>query len=65
MQALSFKSKTTWHPRSVGGDQREVSVFRFDLLWRSWIAEHLIMPGIVEYPTLIQEAVDQYGDLFA
>ena len=23
------------------------------------------MPGIVEYPTLIQEAVDQYGDLFA
>jgi DDE superfamily endonuclease len=35
------------------------------LLWRSWIAEHLIMPGIVEYPTLVQEAVDQYGDLFA
>jgi hypothetical protein len=23
------------------------------------------MPGIVEYPTLVQEAVDQYGDLFA
>jgi hypothetical protein len=25
MQALSFKSKTTWHRRSGGGDQREVS----------------------------------------
>ena len=24
-QALSFKSKTTWHHRSAGGDQREVS----------------------------------------
>jgi hypothetical protein len=28
MQALSFKSKTTWRRRSSGGDQREVSFFR-------------------------------------
>src|SRR5512135_1990355 len=25
MQVLSFKGKTTWHPRSSGGDQRGVS----------------------------------------
>src|SRR5512132_4503316 len=34
-------------------------------LWRSWTAEHLIMPGIVEFPTLVQDALAQYGDLFA
>jgi hypothetical protein len=27
MQALSFKSKTTWRRRSSGGDQREVSIY--------------------------------------
>src|SRR5215207_6103948 len=26
MQALSIKSKTTWSPRSSGGDRREVSI---------------------------------------
>jgi hypothetical protein len=35
------------------------------LLGRSWIAEHLIMPGSVEDPTLLPEAVDPYGALFA
>src|SRR5512142_2081024 len=36
-----------------------------DSLWRSWTAEHLIMPGIVAFPTLVQDALAQYGDLFA
>src|SRR5436309_14289967 len=33
--------------------------------WRSWTAEHLLMPGIIEYPQLVQDALAQYGDLFA
>src|SRR5512135_2941149 len=34
-------------------------------LWRSWTAEHRIMPGIVEFPRVVQDALAQYGDLFA
>src|SRR5688500_19252222 len=36
-----------------------------DLFWRSWTAGHLNMPGIIEFPKLIQDALAQYGDLFA
>src|ERR1700712_3906112 len=35
------------------------------MLWRSWAAEHTIMPGIIEFPKLVQDALAQYGDLFA
>jgi hypothetical protein len=28
--------------------------FPSDLPWRSLTAEHLIMPGIIEFPTLVQ-----------
>jgi uncharacterized protein YndB with AHSA1/START domain len=38
--------------------------FDLDLLWRSWTAEHAIMPGIVEFPKLVQDSLSQYGDLF-
>src|SRR6059058_535195 len=34
-------------------------------LWRSWASEHLIMPAIVEFPKLVQDALAHYGDLFA
>ena len=27
--------------------------------------EHLLMPGIVEFPQVVQDAMAQYGDLFA
>src|SRR3954470_3909315 len=35
------------------------------MLGRSWTAEHLIMPGIIEHPKLVQDAMARYGDLFA
>jgi hypothetical protein len=35
------------------------------LLWRSWTAEHAIMPAIIEFPKLVQDALAHYGDLFA
>ena len=39
--------------------------FSSDWLWRSWTAEHIVMPGIIEFPKVVQDALDQYGDLFA
>src|SRR6266403_3162634 len=33
--------------------------------WRSWTAGHTLMPGIIEFPTLVEAALAQYGDLFA
>jgi hypothetical protein len=36
-----------------------------DLLWGSWTAGHTILPGIIEFPKLVQDALARYGDLFA
>ena len=33
--------------------------------WRKWTVEHLLMPGIVEFPQVERDAMPQYGDLFA
>jgi hypothetical protein len=35
------------------------------LAWRQWSLEHLLMPGIVEFPQVVRDALAQYGDLFA
>src|SRR5512142_2735804 len=34
-------------------------------LGRCWSAAYLIMPGIVEFPTVVRDAVARYGDFFA
>src|SRR5512140_3368573 len=47
------------------GNLAIVSHFSSDWLWRSWTAEHIVMPGIIEFPKVVQDALDQYGDLFA
>jgi DDE superfamily endonuclease len=31
---------------------------------RKWNAEHLLMPGIIEFPKVVQDALSHYGDLF-
>jgi hypothetical protein len=35
------------------------------LAWRKWSLEHLLMPGIIEFPQVVRDALAQYGDLFA
>jgi hypothetical protein len=35
------------------------------LAWRQWSLEHLLMPGIVEFPQVVRDDLAQYGDLFA
>jgi DDE superfamily endonuclease len=35
------------------------------LAWRKWSMEHLLMPGIIEFPQVVRDALAQYGDLFA
>jgi DDE superfamily endonuclease len=35
------------------------------LAWREWSIEHLLMPGIIEFPQVVQDALAQYGGLFA
>jgi transposase len=37
MQALSFKSKTTWRHRFFGGDQREVSKYHHAVMVKEWV----------------------------
>ena len=39
--------------------------FRPVCVRRNWSAEHLLMPGIVEFPQVVQDALAQYGGLFA
>ena len=45
----------------MGEMERVLTIFRLG----KWSAEHLLMPGIVEFPQVVQDAVAQYGDLFA
>src|SRR5437870_1583853 len=33
--------------------------------WRTQIMEMVIMPGIVEFPQVVQDALHHFGDLFA
>jgi hypothetical protein len=35
------------------------------LVWRTWTVEHLLMPGIIEYPKVVQDAMADYGDIFS
>jgi hypothetical protein len=35
------------------------------LVWRAWTVEHLLMPGIIEFPKVVQDAMADYGEIFA
>jgi hypothetical protein len=35
------------------------------LVWRTWTLEHLLMPAIVDFPKVVQDALTTYGDLFS
>ena len=42
----------------------KIAPFFLGLALCSWTAEHIVMPGIIEFPKVVQDALDQYGDLF-
>ena len=72
MQALSFKGTMTWHLRSVGGDQREVSMYLAhrsggwpmqDLLWKFVSASVLLLHDLGASETERMRALmEQYRD---
>jgi DDE superfamily endonuclease/Transposase DDE domain len=35
------------------------------LVWRTWTVEHLLMPGIIEFPKVVQDAMADYGEIFS
>jgi hypothetical protein len=35
------------------------------LVWRTWTVEHPLMPGIIEFPKVVQDAMAAYGDIFS
>jgi DDE superfamily endonuclease len=35
------------------------------LVWRTWTVEHLLMPGIIEFPKVVQDAMAEYGEIFS
>src|SRR5215210_3239249 len=64
MAALMFEL-VLCNPPGYGVKIGNFGSFCLRFALRSWTAEHLIMPGIVEFPKLVRDALAQYGDLFA
>jgi len=39
--------------------------FRPVLVWRTGMSEHLLIPGIVDFPNIVHDAMVDYGEIFS